>query len=146
MELVSVVFLFVCFCWVAFGVGHLCACLAAKGVCLPASFGVRFGVPSSRVEMGPLHFETSLGVDSPFFSTIVLFKDQLFPQGFGWFFRKKDGENGWTVPLEQAGLRLHKQPEGIVLPKTAVSQSCGALAAHFPALAGLRLESSQLSS
>ena len=31
-----------------------------------------------------------LGVDSPFLSTIVLFKHQLFPQGGGCLFRKKD--------------------------------------------------------
>ena len=27
----------------------------------------------------------SVGVDSPFFSAIVLFKDQPFRQGFWWF-------------------------------------------------------------
>ena len=37
----------------------------------------------------------SPGVASPFFSTIVLFKNQLFPQGFGWFFRKKDAWKEW---------------------------------------------------
>ena len=38
---------------------------------------------------------TKLGVDSPFFSTIVLLKNQLFPQGFGWFCRKKDAWKEW---------------------------------------------------
>ena len=37
-----------------------------------------------------------LGVDSPFFSTIVLFKNQLFLKGFWWFSRKIQipGKNG----------------------------------------------------
>ena len=40
-------------------------------------------------------FVLALGVDSPFCSTIVLFKNQLFPQGFGWFFGKKDAWKEW---------------------------------------------------
>ena len=32
-----------------------------------------------------------LGVDSPFISAIVLFKNQPFPQGSWWFSRKKEG-------------------------------------------------------
>ena len=37
-----------------------------------------------------------LRVDSPFFSTVGLFKkNQLFPQGFGWFCRKKDAWKEW---------------------------------------------------
>ena len=45
-----------------------------------------------------------LGVDSPFCSTIVLFKNQLFFQGFGWFYRKKDARKEWKrkVPLDDA--------------------------------------------
>ena len=38
---------------------------------------------------------TDLGIDSPFFSTIVLFKNQLFLQGFGWFCGKKDSWKEW---------------------------------------------------
>ena len=34
-------------------------------------------------------------VDSPFFSTIVLFNNQLFPQGLRWFLeRRMPGKNG----------------------------------------------------
>ena len=43
------------------------------------------------------------GVDSPFFSTIVLFKNRLvFLPGLVWFFRKKDAWKDWTwkLPLE----------------------------------------------
>ena len=50
---------------------------------------------TSRRFLG-LGFWGVLGVGSPFFSIIVLFKNQLFLQGVGWFFRKKDGK----VPLE----------------------------------------------
>ena len=35
------------------------------------------------------------GLDSPFFSTIVLFENQLFPLGFYWFFEKKDPWKEW---------------------------------------------------
>ena len=38
---------------------------------------------------------TILGVDSPFFSSIVLFNNQLFSQGFWWFPRKKDPWKEW---------------------------------------------------
>ena len=38
----------------------------------------------------PLAEKSILGVDSPFFSAIVLFENQPFPQGFWWFSRKKD--------------------------------------------------------
>ena len=48
------------------------------------------------------HLHSNLGVDSPFFSTFVLFKNQLFPQGLAWYFRKKDAWKEWKckVPLE----------------------------------------------
>ena len=36
-----------------------------------------------------------LGIDAPFISTIVLSRKQLFPQGFGRFFRKKDAWKEW---------------------------------------------------
>ena len=36
-----------------------------------------------------------LEVASPFFSAIVLFKNQPFPQGFWWFSRKKDPWKEW---------------------------------------------------
>ena len=42
-----------------------------------------------------------LRVDSPFFSTIVLFKNQLFPQGFGWYFRRRIEKNGEGTPRNQ---------------------------------------------
>ena len=37
----------------------------------------------------------SLGADFPFFSAIVLFKNQPFPLGFLWFSRKKDPWKEW---------------------------------------------------
>ena len=41
-----------------------------------------------------------LGVDSPFFSAIALFKNQPFPHGFRWFSRKTriPGKNGEATP------------------------------------------------
>ena len=36
-----------------------------------------------------------LGVDSPFFSAIVLFNNQPFPQGVWWLSRKKDPSKEW---------------------------------------------------
>ena len=48
-----------------------------------------------------LNIASVLGVDSPFFSAIVLFKNQPFPQGFWWFSRKKDPWKEWgSYPLD----------------------------------------------
>ena len=42
------------------------------------------------------------GVDSPFFSAIVLFKNQPFPQGFGGFLERRiPGKNGEVIPRKQ---------------------------------------------
>ena len=41
---------------------------------------------------------TCLGVDSPFFIAIVLFKNQPFPQGVWWFSRRIPGKNGEGTP------------------------------------------------
>ena len=51
------------------------------------SLHVGITAPTKRKERAELH--TVLGVDSPFFSTIVLLNNQLFPQGW-WFSGKKD--------------------------------------------------------
>ena len=63
---------------------------------MKASFWV--GTLSCVIYLGFDHAQ-ALGVDSPFFSTIVLFKIQLFPQGvgqsLGWFFRKKGPWKDW---------------------------------------------------
>ena len=46
-----------------------------------------------------------LGVDSPLFSAMVLFKNQPFPQGFWWFSRKKDPwKNREVTPRQLARL------------------------------------------
>ena len=46
---------------------------------------------------------TTLGVDSPLFSTIVIFNNQLFPQRCWWLSGKKDPwkEWNWKLPLDQ---------------------------------------------
>ena len=56
-------------------------------------------VASKKVRL-PL--ATPLGVHSPFFSTIVLLKNQLFPLGFRWLSGKNDPWKEWTCkcPLE----------------------------------------------
>ena len=70
-----------------------------------------------------------LGVDSPFFSAIVLFKSQLFPLGFRWFSGKKDGKNGnGSVPSNCPRLPTHSSG------KTALRRQREANFAYRPVL------------
>ena len=64
-----------------------------------------------------------LGVDSPFCSTIVLFKNQLFPLGFCWFSEKKDPWKEWTwkCPLDvwDESIHVSRGAERLTTIKTA---------------------------
>ena len=55
-----------------------------------------------------------LGVGSPLFSILFLFKNQLFPKGFRWFFRKKDAWKEWKWKVN---LRVSTQRKSISPPK-----------------------------
>ena len=61
--------------------------------------GARLRIPDLCSRRSLLFFSQDLrlvflGVDSPIFSTIVLLKNQLFLQGFGWFLeRRMPGKN-----------------------------------------------------
>ena len=63
-----------------------------KGLATPENPTV--GFPSFLLTGCGLSFD-DLGVDSPFFSAIVLFKNQPLPQGFGGFLERRiPGKNG----------------------------------------------------
>ena len=67
-----------------------------------------------------------LGVDSPLFSAIVLFKNQPFPQGSWWFSGKKDP---WEVsPRVEIRFTSARPPAGAFLGfgETAVGGGAGA--------------------
>ena len=77
-----------------------------------------------------------LGVDSPLLSTIVLFKNQLFPSCLFFFFlRKKDAwkEWKWKLPLDffamfKATCRILRCSRPLsALLRVAMAASCGAL-------------------
>ena len=59
--------------------------------------------------LGYNEFTNFLGVDSPLFSAIVLFKNQTFPRVFGGFLeRRVPGKNGEVTPRNLDELRTHK--------------------------------------
>ena len=60
----------------------------------------------------------ALGVDFPFFSTVVLVKNLLFSQGFWWFSRKKDLWKEWKWFYPQNG-NAHHLPKAVACTPTA---------------------------
>ena len=73
----------------------------------------------------------TLGVDSPLFSAIVLFKTRHFPRVFGGFLERRiPGKNGEVTPRKTVG-RLLDMPSTSLLPfPTQVTEGCTAVASR----------------